>query len=126
YHGFLTIEHAPALHNGVAVVSGRNVEGPGLGYVSAATAGANMVCLMAARVPGSLAPSGVRSSIAAETNSPSGAVASTMPAAAASTPPQRRPVVIDATAVCGVSLAWISAAMPGVKGMRMSTSGKQK
>ncbi|CQD02647.1 hypothetical protein BN970_00212 [Mycolicibacterium conceptionense] len=41
-------------------------------------------------------------------------------------PPNRRPVVMDATAACGVSLAWISAAIPGVNGIRMSTSGKQK
>ena len=30
--------------------------------------------------------------------------------------PNRRPVVVDATAACGVSFAWISAAMPSVKG----------
>ena len=43
-----------------------------------------------------------------------------------SLPPKRRPVVIAATAACGVSLAWIRAAMPPVNGMLMSTSGKQK
>ena len=42
-------------------------------------------------------------------------------------PPERiDDVVMAATAVCGVSLAWISAAIPGENGMRMSTSGKQK
>ena len=56
----------------------------------------------------------------------SSAVASTIPIAAASAPPNRLPVVMADTAACGVSLAWISAAMPGVNGMRMSTSGKQK
>ena len=57
---------------------------------------------------------------------PATAVASTMPNCSASAPPKRRPVVMEATAVAGVSLAWISAAIPAVKGMRMSTSGKQK
>ncbi len=94
--------------------------------VSARAAGPNMVCLMAPSVPRSLCPSGRSSSVAAAVTSSAPAAASTIPISAASVPPNRRPVVIEATAAPGVSLAWMIAAMPGVKGILMSTSGKQK
>src|SRR5699024_10492237 len=59
-------------------------------------------------------------------SSSSGAAASTRPAETASAEAYRRPVVIASIAVRGVSLLVISAVIPGVNGMVMSTSGKQK
>ncbi|MCP2292587.1 hypothetical protein APR08_005541 [Nocardia amikacinitolerans] len=55
--------------------------------VSAVTAGANMVFLIAPRVPESLPPKGSSISSAAAVTWPSGAVASTMSTSAAASPP---------------------------------------
>ena len=85
-----------------------------------------MVVLIAPRVSGLLPMMGDSRVIATSTKSDSGAVSSTMPLVSASAPPYRWPVVMAVTAVCGLSFAWIRAAIPGVKGMLMSTSGKQK
>ncbi len=84
-----------------------------------------MRCLIVPSVARSLPARWRTRAAAASWRSSTSAVASTMPAASASSAPKRCPVVIASTAARGVSFDMTSAFMPGVKGMRMSTSGKQ-